>query len=343
MSLPQGAPARKPRRLGLWAPFVLTLVAVVALGATWVDRKSRIERSMDAARQRATSAGWTLTWERRSIHGFPFRLDVELDGVRVREPSGWGLAAAHLSAEAFVFSPTHWVAVAPTGVVIMLHRGGPIRVEAKALRASFSYAEASPPRISVEGLDMKFAALPESAPFLLRTAHALHIHTKSGPDDQGAIYIEIDGATAEPDSLIGRLAAARQSDFVFDGLFTRARSLRGPDQPSAVRAWSAAGGRLTIRHLRVAAGQAELAANAGEIGVGADGRLTGSVNLVLHQAPKTLAAMALSGTLPPETARAAGVVVSARQQGRVTRLPLSFQAGRMTFGPVALGSSPRVY
>ena len=227
-----------------------------------------------------------MGWDRRSIHGFPFRLDVELSGVRYREPSGWGIAARQLSAEAFVFSPTHWVALVPKGVVVIRRRGGQLRVDAKVLRASVSETTAAPPRISVEGLDLVFTAPSGTAPFALRTAKEFHFHTKAGPRNQGAIYLEIDGAVARLDGLIGRIAEGRQDDLVLDGIFTEANSFLGRDWPSAARAWSIAGGRLTIRHLRVSAGRAEVTASAGEIYVGADGGLRGNLSLALRQAPK---------------------------------------------------------
>ena len=284
-----------------------------------------------------------MGWDRRSIHGFPFRLDVELSGVRYREPSGWGIAARQLSAEAFVFSPTHWVAVVPKGVVVIRRRGGQLRVDAKVLRASVSETTAAPPRISVEGLDLVFTAPSGTAPFALRTAKEFHFHTKAGPRNQGAIYLEIDGAVARLDGLIGRIAEGRQDDLVLDGIFTEANSFLGRDWPSAARAWSIAGGRLTIRHLRVSAGRAEVTASAGEIYVGADGGLRGNLSLALRQAPKTLNAMAASGAVRPETARTAATVVAASQEGQIATLPLSFQAGRATLGPVSLGPAPRIY
>ncbi len=343
MSLPHWAPPRKPRRLGLWAPFILTFVAFLILSGVWFWMRGEVTRRMDDARTAAVDAGWTLAWGHRSISGFPFRLDVKLETVRAREPSGWGVAAPRLSAEAFVFAPTHWVAVAPDGVTIVRRKGGPLVVTAKALRASVSEASATPPRISVEGLGLTFSTPPGAAPFLLRGATEFHLHTKAGPDNQGAVYIEVDGATTRLTGLLARIADGSPSSLVLDAIFSNAAALRGHYWTAAERSWAASGGQLNLRRLRITAGQADIDARAGVLGVGGDGRLRGHIDLVLRQAPRTLGAMGAEGTLAPETARAAATLAGAVQQGPLASLPLSFQAGRTTLGPLAVGPAPRIY
>ena len=263
MSLPQWAPPRKPRRLGLWAPFAVVLAGVVALGVTWIWMRGEVERRLEATRTAATASGWGMDWDHLSISGFPFRLDVTLDNPRVREPSGWGLAASRLKAEAFVFAPGHWVTVAPDGVTIERRRGGPLRVRAKALRASVSEADRTPPRLSVEGLGLSFSTPPGSAPFALRSASEFHFHMKSGPGDQGAAYIELDGAIASLDGLVGRIAAGLPATLVIDGIYSHASALAGASWPLAARRWSAADGRLQVRRLNIVAGQAEVETRAG--------------------------------------------------------------------------------
>jgi hypothetical protein len=343
MSLPQWASSRKPRRLGLWAPFVVTLIGVVSLGATWFWMRGEIERRLEAARTVAVSSGWTMDWDRYSISGFPFRLDVTLDNPRVREPSGWGLAAPSLKAEAFVFSPGHWVAVAPEGVTVMRHRGGPLRVDAKVLRASVSEASKAPPRLSIEGLGLTFVTSPGTAPFLLRSATEFHLHMKSGPDDQAAAYVELDGAMAQLDGLIGGIAGNRPATLIIDGIYSNAHSLSGASWPAAVRRWEAAGGRLAVRRLHVVAGQAEVDARRGDLSAGSDGRLNGEIDLVLHNAPGTLSVLGDAGVLTPDVARAVAALAAAIQRGSIVSLPLSFQADRTTLGPIAIGSAPRLY
>ena len=343
MSLPQWAPPRKPRRLGLWAPFVVALIGVVALAGAWFWLRGQVEQRLETIRTAVTASGWTMDWDRYAVSGFPFRLDLTLDNPRVREPSGWGIAAPRLKAEAFVFAPSHWVVVAPDGVVVARRRGGPLRVDAKALRASLSEADRSPPRLSVEGLGLSFTPPPGSAPFPLRSATEFHLHMKSGPDNQGAAFLELDGAIADLDGLPGRIAGGRPTSLVIDGIYSNASALAGPSWPAAIRRWGASGGSLRLRRLHVVTGQTGVDGDRGELSVGSDGRLKGRLDLVLHQAPRTLAAMGQTGALAPDVARAATDVAGAVQQGPTVSLPLSFQAGRTTLGPISLGPAPRLY
>ncbi len=343
MSLPHWTPARKPRRLGLWAPFALALVGFLILSGVWFWMSGEVARRMDEARARVTDSGWTMAWRHRSVSGFPFRLDVKLDDVKVREPSGWGLSVPSLNAEAFVFTPTHWVAFAPDGATIIRRKGGPLIVRARVLRASVSEASAAPPRISVEGLGLAFSVPAGAEPFLLRSATEFHLHTKAGPDNQGAIYVEIDGAFARLTGLLARIADGRPSSLVLDAIFTDASALRGRDWTAAQRSWARSGGQLNVRRVRIAAGQAEIDSRAGTVGVGGDGRLRGGLDLVLRHAPRTIGAMGAEGALPPETTRAAATLAGAVQDGPLVSLPLSFQAGRTTLGPLAIGPAPRIY
>ena len=343
MSLPHWAPPRKPRRLGLWAPFGLALVAVVALAAAWFWMRGEVEQRLESTRTALTALGWTMDWDRCSISGFPFRLDVTLENPRVREPSGWGLAAPKLKAEAFIFAPSHWVAVAPDGVVVARRRGGPLHVDANALRASLSETDRSPPRLSVEGLGLTFTAPPGSAPFPLLSASEFHFHMKSGPADQGGAYVEIDGALADFGGLLGRIAANRPATLIIDGIYSKASALSGSSWPAAARRWGAAGGELHLRRLHVVAGLARVDATGGDLGVGSEGRLIGRLDLMLRQAPRTIGVMAEAGALPADAARAAATVAGAVQQGPTVSLPLSFQAGRTTLGPIAIGPAPRLY
>ncbi len=326
----------------MWAPLALAGVFVLALFVVWFWMRGELVRRMDDAAANAPP-GWTLAWDSRRISGFPFRLDVDLTNARVREPSGWGIAAPKLSAEAFVFAPLHWVAVASDGAVLTRRRGGRVLVRAKVLRASLSEADRNPPRFSLEGLGLTFATDAESQPFFLRSADELHVHTRAGPDDQGAIYLEIDGASAQLQGLMARIAQDKPLTLVADGIYSHADAFSGAGWTDAAKSWRAAGGALTLSKLSILAGQAELRAKSGTLSIGPDGRLRGLLPITLRQADQTLQAMAGEHALPPEAARSAQVAVAARQSGPSVTVPLAFQAGQTTLGPVALGPAPRIY
>src|ERR1043165_6007216 len=90
----------KPRRLGLYLPFAALIVAVAVWSGVWIWAKGRVEHSLDQARAGLGQAGYQLAWKSRHVGGYPFRLDVTLGDVGVREPSGWALMAPRIEAEA---------------------------------------------------------------------------------------------------------------------------------------------------------------------------------------------------------------------------------------------------
>jgi hypothetical protein len=211
------------------------------------------------------------------------------------------------------------------------------------LRASLSDIEDHPPRLSVEGLGVTLNG-PESAnPFYFSSAGELHLHTRAGPDDQGALYLEVDQATAPFTGLLGRIADGKPVTLIADTIYSHAGALSGADWASSVGRWRDAGGVLDMRTLKLQAGDAVLDAKPGTLTVDRDGRLKGSLSVALRAAPRALAAMTRSGALRPETAATAASVLDASHQGAVDAVTIDFQAGQTTLGPAAIGPSPKVY
>ena len=242
MTLPDNRPARKPRRLGLIIPWGLAVVFVVAWSLGWVWLKGETERRMDAARASMAQTGWRLDWSSRTVSGFPFRLNVDLQNARWGEASGWSITAPALKAQAYISAPTHWVMLAPMGGVITRPNGDLEFVTAKVLRGSLSDFGAVPPRISVEGIGLRVGTNAGAQPVWMSTAAEFHLHAKAGPNDQGALYIELDQA---------RTSAGMEppETSIFDATYTHARALRGRNFSDAFQSWAKAGGTLHIRRL----------------------------------------------------------------------------------------------
>ncbi len=344
MTLPDSEAPRKHRRWFLWGPWIAFGVAAVLGSGGWVYLRSDAARRMDAQAEQLRSAGYEVAWASRSFSGFPFRLETSLKDVRIAEPSGWAIAAPELQAEAAIYALGTWTAYAPRGISLTRPGSGTVRVQAKVLRASLAGLDKTPPRLSVEGQDLTFIAPPGADPYPLRSAKALQVHVRPGPDDQGALLFRLDGAQAELPALMGRIAQGKPIAIVWDSVFSKASTLKGRDWPATVQAWTGAGGKLTVRSAAMTAGDAQLNASSGTLGVGFDGRLRGDLQVELRQAPRALIAMGQAGVAPPEAAAAAAAVVAARQgDGAAASAAITFEAGQATLGPVALGPALRVY
>ena len=144
--------------------------------------------------------------------------------------------------------------------------------------------------------------------------------------------------------LFARIAQDGDIDLKWDALLTKMSAFDGPDWPNAVRNWSQAGGMAQVREAGLTAGEAVIGVNRGQLFVGPDGRLRGTLDVTLREAPDALEALGAGGVLPPETADTAAAVAAARQGAdNVAQAAITFQAGQTTLGPVAIGPAPRVY
>jgi len=344
MSLPDTSPPRKHRRLGLYLPFAALALLIVGWSGAWVWARGQVQSRMDAAVAVLGKAGYQLGWKDRAIGGYPFRLDVTLNDVRLREPSGWGLQAQRIEGEAFMHAPTSWLVAAPEGVVFVRPIGGPVAVKGQLIRASLTHPGQHPPSFSFEGVKLAFSPQPGAQPFALTTADRVEFHLRAGPDDEGGVFLRVDNGKARLSGLFARIAGDKPVSIVWNSTLSKMSAFTGQTWPDAVRHWSDTGGRMTVREAGVTAGDAVLGVNAGSLAAGTDGRLSGALEVTLRQAPRALSAMSDTGVIAPEAAQAASAVAQARQgTGDVAQATINFQAGRTTFGPVALGPAPKVY
>jgi len=345
MSVPDPAPVRKPpSRLGLYLPFAFLLVLILAWSAFWAIARAQTQARMDAAVAGLKRAGYEIGWKERDIGGYPFRMDVTLSDVEVREPSGWALTAPELEGEAYLHAITHWIIAAPQGLTFVRPEAGPVTVSGKLIRASLSHFEQRPPNFDFEGVGLTFRPGAGAQPFSLSAADRVELHLRAGPDDQGGVFAEVDNGKARLAGLFARIAGDRPISIVWNATLSKMSAFTGRDWPDAVRHWVEAGGEMSVRRAGVTAGDALIGANSGTLTVGSDGRLRGVLDVTLRQAPRALGAMGESGVLPKETADAAAAVARAREGAdEAARAEINFQAGRATLGPVAIGPAPKVY
>jgi hypothetical protein len=71
--------------------------------------------------------------------------------------------------------------------------------------------------------------------------------------------------------------------------------------------------------------------------------MEGALDASLSHGDRMLNALAASGSIDPGAARIAAAVLQAAHLGALDHATLTFQAGRTTVGPVAVGAAPKVY
>lgn len=342
--LPDLDPPRKHGRLGLYLPFVIALLAVIAWSGFWLYARSQAQTRMDASVEMLRKVGYDISWKERRITGYPFRLNVSLDEARVREPGGWALQSPRVESQAYMHGLGTWVIAAPDGLTFVRPMGGAVMVTGDLLRASLSNTDKHPPNLSFEGTKLTFVPAAGAQPFALSAADKIQFHLRPGPDDQGAMMLKVENGKAQLSGLFQRVAGDKPISIVWDSLLSKMSAFKGDSWPAAVRAWTTAGGEATVRQAGVTAGEAVIGAQSGRLTAGYDGRLRGTLDVTLREAPRALTEMGASGVIPEDTAIAAAAVTAARQgTSDVARATLNFEAGQTTLGPVAIGPAPRVY
>ncbi|HUZ13364.1 MAG TPA: DUF2125 domain-containing protein [Caulobacteraceae bacterium] len=326
MSHSEARAARKPSRLGLWAPFAFAVLLVLAWSGAWLWLERETEQRLDGAVAALRADGDAVAWGRLRVGGYPFRLDLDFDNLRLAEPSGWALAAAQLKTEAYAWAPMRWILVAPRGIAFARPGGGAVRVGALVLRASMEDWSASPPHLVVEGKEVTFAPMAGGRWFPVSSAAKLVLATRAGPRDQGAIYLKLDQARGRLADLLAGVAERGPFTLTANLVFNHASAARGRDWPALVRAWSRAGGSLQVVQLSLATGESRLGARAGAFTVGADGQVSGRLEASLGSAP--------APTVSSRTAAA---------EGPARHVVIDFQDGRTRLGPVIVGPAPRLF
>jgi hypothetical protein len=316
MTLHDHTPPRKARRRGLTIPWLLLLVFMAALSGGWWWLRLQAETQLEAAAKQARADGYAVNWQSVHFGGFPFRLDVEFTGLTLGDAAGWKLAAPSLHSEAYVYRLDHWVAVAPQGVVLTRPQGGVVRITGDALRASLSDPGAHPPRITIEGANLRFDPAPGAKPYLLSAARKLDVALRAGPDDQAAFLFHAEGARLNLEGLAGRIADQGEGTIDWTLVFSRAHALHGRDWPDALRSWSGAGGVLHVDSASLQVGQAVLKTTGGSLSLQPDGRLRGSLPASLK---------AVDGG------------------GQMINGALNLSNGEAMLGPLRIGPSPKLF
>ena len=334
------APSRKApqkaKRSRLFTPLILAALVAGGWSYGWFWLRGQAEQRMDAQAADLKSRGYDLSWGARTFSGFPFRMNLDFTDVRVAEPTGWAVRAPQLKGEAEIFDLTHWVLVAPQGVVLTRPEAGDVTITGQALRASISHIKEYPPRMSVEGVKLTFTPAPGSKPFQLVSADNMQLHVRGGPDDQGAIFFKAGGAKTAFTGLLGRIAQDKTASMLLETRLSHVSQLRGRNWEAAVKQWSAAGGQITFQQSQLLAGDAEGKAESGVLSVDSQGRLTGALEVAIKERVKP-------GHPIRNAQQALAAAAQAVGQEPVIEASLKFENGRSFLGMIDTGPAPTVY
>jgi hypothetical protein len=341
--MPNYAAPRKPRRLGLIAPFVLLALAVAAWSGWWLYLRGQVVSRMDAAVAEMKAEGYTVAWASRSVGGYPFRISITLDQAQIAEPSGYGLSAPVLEVESAAYTINPVGLAAPEGAVIRRPGNQAFAVKGRILRASVSHLERTPPRIAIQGVDLEFGALKGAEPLSFSAMKIFEARITPADGDKADVFVRLDQATPANNALLARVANGAPVTIGFEGTINGASFLRGSGWAEVLGRWSAAKGSLAVQQGGIMAGEAVLSVKPSTLAVDASGRLAGDLALSLARAPQGVMALGAVGVLPEETAAVASGLTGVQLPGKPLDATLNFHDGQTWLGPLPLGPAPRVY
>jgi len=342
-------PSRHSRR-GLFAPFIIVGVLLAAWTGWWFYLTSQIETRLEGQVEALRQDGWTVTHAAVTTTGWPFRARVSIPHADILAPSGHGIAAPELVAEANAWNPDRWVVVAPDGLTLTRAGKGKVGIGGDGLRLSVSQLDARFPDLRAEMIRPTFTAHADAEPFPIASAERIQLETRPhltdgqpSSDEMDVLFVlteargrpggPVEGATRQ-----GRLTAQ------VEATIGEASQLRGMDSAGVFAAWTAAGGRFTGVRGRLQAGDSTAILSSDALLAGADGRLQGSLAVTAERPMAAIAGLAGSRSGAVNRAGAAGAAAATAASGeRPVDLVVQFRDGRTWLGPFALAPAPRLF
>jgi hypothetical protein len=300
-----------PRRRPLWRLFfmpVLVLIAAVAWSAFWFYAASEVDVKADAWRAQEAKSGRVYDCARRSVAGFPFRLEVRCDGASVSlvsQTAGQAATQAPVTAKlgeilvvAQVYDPKLLIAEFASPATISDSRGSPsMSVNWRTARSSVVGLPAIPQRASIVFDDPQIDRVNGSVLTPLALAKHIELHGRLVENsDAGRPVIEtvlkIEGGSVQDVHPL----LAQPFDADVRTLVSGLKDFSPKPWPQRFREIAAAGGHAEIVQSRIQQGDL-IAVAAGTLGLNPDGRLDGELQMTVASIEKVIPALGIEKML----------------------------------------------
>ncbi len=299
-----------PRRRPLWPVFVapvLVILAAVAWSAFWFYAASQVDQTVDAWRAREAKAGRIYDCAKRSVAGFPFRLEVTCEGASVTlvAQTAQGAAAAPVTAQlgkilvvAQIYTPKLLIAEFTAPATLAERGQSPsLQVNWRTARSSIYGLPATPERGALVFDDVAVDRIGGAAPLPLARATHLELHgrfAEGAASDRPVIEASLQANAASILEVHPLLSQPFDADIraKVHGL----RDFSPKPWPVRFREMQAAGGRIEIVQSRIQQGDL-ISVAAGSLGLTADGRLDGELQMTVAGIEKAIAALGIEKML----------------------------------------------
>jgi hypothetical protein len=303
MTMVLTAPKRRSRR-GLYIAPVLLLIAAIAWSAFWFFAASQVDVQADAWRAHEAKSGRIYDCAKRSVAGFPFRLEISCDNPSVTLASQTAQSASKFTAKldqilvvAQVYDPKHVIAEFTSPASITDQNGQSLAANWKLGRASVFGLPDVPQRASVVFDQPALARVDGAVQVPLAEAGHVELHgrlAEGSPKDAPVIesVLEINKG------VIRGLHPLLADPFDVDAraLVTGLKDLTPKPWPVRFREIQAAGGHVEIVQSRVQQGDL-VAVAAGTLGLSPAGRLEGELQMTVAGIERIIPALGIEKML----------------------------------------------
>ena len=374
MATPESVRRRKRRFIGL---IVLLVALAGGWSAFWFYAASQAQQQIAGWRAREAKAGRVYTCGQQSLRGFPFRIEVDCTPAAASFKSGgvpFDVETRRAIVVAQIYSPNLLIAEL-TGPLTVAEAG-----KAPGLVANWKEAYSSvggnplaPQRVAVVFDNPTLARVGGGTQETLLTADHMELHGRIvGGSVWNKPVIELALSMKQAALPAVRLAAAAPVDGDIVATLHGLNDFTPKPWPDRYREIQKNGGYIEITRARLEQGQT-LAVGAGKLSLTPDGYLQGKLNVTAAGLEHFLNAIGASMTVQksPEMDKVAGFLdklspglgdVARKQVGAhlsfgvkaiegdaklegkpAVSLPLTFDHGAVSLGPIPLGQTPKLF
>ncbi len=300
-----------PRRRPLWRLFImpiLLLIAAAAWSAFWFFAASQVDVRADAWRAQEAKSGRVYDCAKRSVAGFPFRLEVRCDGASVTLLSQTAAQAATRAPITAQLGEILVVAQVYDPKLLIAEFTAPATISDRGQQTSM-IVNWSKAHSSVVGLP----AVPQRASITFDDASINRVDGPVQAPVAGAKHVELHGRLAEGSALdrpvietVLQIAGGSVQGLhpllvqPFDAdvrtMLSGLRDFSPKPWPERFREIQAAGGHVEIVQSRIAQGDL-IAVAAGTLGLTAGGRLDGELQMTVAGIEKVIPALGIEKML----------------------------------------------
>jgi hypothetical protein len=291
-------------RWGLFIAPVLLLIAAIAWSAFWLLAASQVDVQADAWRAHEARSGRIYDCAKRSVAGFPFRLEIACDAPSVTLSSQTAQATSRFTAKldqilvvAQVYDPRHVIAEFSGPATITDKNGQSFAASWKLGRASVFGLPDVPQRASVVFDAPSLARVDGSMQVPLAEAAHVELHgrlAEGAPKDAPVIesVVQINKGTIR--GLHPLLADPFDADM--RALVSGLKDLTPKPWPVRFREIQAAGGHVEIVQSRIQQGDL-VGVAAGTLGLSAGGGIEGELQMTVAGIEKIIPALGIDKML----------------------------------------------